>query len=699
MASSDMNLDLIISAQDLASKEIKRIQGELKRLTTETDGVGKASNGVFWSLKAGWLAVGAAVTWAIVAVWKFASEAIDVSISYESAFAGVRKTVDATEEEFDQLNQTLKDMETPTTFEELAHIMELGGQLGVANENLAEFTETIDKLAVSTNLTSEDAATLAAQFANITKMDMSDIDRWGSTIVKLGNSMATTESDITELSKRIAAAAANMSEIWMHESDILWIAAAFESMGVEAEAGWTAVSEVMNDMKTSIAIWSANMSKYAKYLWITTDEFKALVKNNPTKAFVDFNKALAASGENVNAVLYDLWFKSVRLNDAFWRIAWNVDVLTNSLQLANEGREENIALTNEASQRFATTESQIAIAQKERANTMAELGDSLKPIVLLWENVKTVALWFLADVLWPIASWIGERIQSFQEAGEGGKTMIESMKESFWAFKDWVSETFGPLVEAVKRFWDEHGEKVKMVLGVIGDLIKTVISMAVDNFQGAINVITDLTDFVTAVFKGDWESAINAVNNLFNNLKERATNIINDILGFFGTSLDELSNTFSNIFDNIVDTIKGAFERAFNRVKSVFIDPIVWRIERIKSLWADVVNFFWWSSETVGKSLQKGEHNVSKFLSSKVDGAMATGWPVSAWSTYLVWEKWPELFVPKTSGEIVPNNQITNNNDININMSWITVRSESDIQSLADEIARRIKLEKNFWII
>ena len=41
--------------------------------------------------------------------------------------------------------------------------------------------------------------------------------------------------------------------------------------------------------------------------------------------------------------------------------------------MANEGREENIALTNEASQRFATTESQIAIAQKERSNMMAEL--------------------------------------------------------------------------------------------------------------------------------------------------------------------------------------------------------------------------------------------------------------------------------------------------------------------------------------
>lgn len=689
MASSDMNLDLIISAQDLASKEIKKIQGELKRLTTETDGVGKASNGVFWSLKAGRLAVGAAVTWAIVAVWKFASEAIDVSISYESAFAGVRKTVDATEEEFDQLNQTLKDMKTPTTFEELAHIMELGGQLWVTTDHLAEFTEVIDKMAVSTNLTSEEAATLAAQFANVTRMDMSNIDRRWSTIVKLWNNMATTEKDITNFSQRIAAAAANMSEVWMSESDILWIAAAFESMGVEAEAWGTAVSKVMNDMKTSIAIWSDNMKKYAKYLWITEDEFKALVKNNPTKAFVDFNKVLAASWDNINAILFDLEFKDVRLNDAFGRIAWNVDVLTDALQLANEGREENIALTNEASQRFTTTESQIAIAQKERANTMAELGDSLKPIVLLWENVKTVALWFLADVLWPIASWIGERIQSFQEAGEGGKTMIESMKESFWAFKDWVSETFWPLVEAVKRFWDEHGEKVKVVLGVIWEAVKTAIAMFVDNFEGAINVITNLIDFVTAIFKGDRDWAINAVNNMLTWLVDRVKNILDDILWFFWTSFDEVSNIVSNAIDSTVDCIKWWFERACQRVETTFVDPVLWRIDKIKSAWESVTSLFW--SDTWKK--------IWSFNVPRIDWARAEGWPVSAWSTYLVWEKWPELFVPKTSGEIVPNEDLNKGGgDINISINGTTVNNQSDIDSLVDTLIRRIKLERNFWI-
>jgi hypothetical protein len=55
--------------------------------------------------------------------------------------------------------------------------------------------------------------------------------------------------------------------------------------------------------------------------------------------------------------------------------------------------------------------------------------------------------------------------------------------------------------------------------------------------------------------------------------------------------------------------------------------------------------------------------------------------------------------VPSQRWSIVPNNQITNNNWIEINISWVSVRNDSDIQNLADEIARRIKLEKNYWII
>lgn len=80
------------------------------------------------------------------------------------------------------------------------------------------------------------------------------------------------------------------------------------------------------------------------------------------------------------------------------------------------------------------------------------------------------------------------------------------------------------------------------------------------------------------------------------------------------------------------------------------------------------------------------------------DWARAWWWDVYRWSSYLVWEHWPELFVPNQQWNIIPTNQITNNNWIEINISWISVRNDNDIQAIADEITRRIKLEKNFWI-
>ena len=59
--------------------------------------------------------------------------AATAAISFESAFAGVRKTVNATEAEYASLAQGLKDMsgEIPASANELAGLMEIAGQLGV----------------------------------------------------------------------------------------------------------------------------------------------------------------------------------------------------------------------------------------------------------------------------------------------------------------------------------------------------------------------------------------------------------------------------------------------------------------------------------------------------------------------------------------------------------------------------------------
>jgi phage-related minor tail protein len=52
------------------------------------------------------------------------------------------------------------------------------------------------------------------------------------------------------------------------------------------------------------------------------------------------------------------------------------------------------------------------------------------------------------------------------------------------------------------------------------------------------------------------------------------------------------------------------------------------------------------------------ENAVSSFASSIFSGARAAGGPVLDGAAYLVGEQGPELFVPNTSGSIVPNGQI-----------------------------------------
>lgn len=105
----------------------------------------------------------AAMAAAGTAVGVVGGMAISAGSDFESAFAGVRKTVDATEEQFAELEDRLRDMakNKPQTAVELAEIAEAAGQLGIHTENIAEFTDVMADLKVATNLGDEGASQFA----------------------------------------------------------------------------------------------------------------------------------------------------------------------------------------------------------------------------------------------------------------------------------------------------------------------------------------------------------------------------------------------------------------------------------------------------------------------------------------------------------------------------------------------------------
>lgn len=88
-------------------------------------------------------------------------------------------------------------------------------------------------------------------------MSAEDYDRLGATIVDLGNNFATTEADIVEMATRLASTGAITGKT---EPQMLAIATALSSVGIEAEAGGSAISKLMKIMEVAVQSYDSSSS-------------------------------------------------------------------------------------------------------------------------------------------------------------------------------------------------------------------------------------------------------------------------------------------------------------------------------------------------------------------------------------------------------------------------------------------------------
>lgn len=336
------------------------IEADLDKFTSTLNKISKVAAVSFASLTA--------------AVGKLGQMAFDVGNSFETAFAGVKKTVEATEEEFGSFRKEIIEMSKtiPITANELANITEVAGQLGIKNENLMAFTRTMADLGVATNMTSTEAATTLARFANITQMGQSEFGRLGSTIVALGNNMATTESEIADMALNLAGAG---KQVGMTESQILALSASLSSVGIEAALGGTAMSSLLIDIKKSTLDGGKKLEDFAKVANMTANDFKTAFEKDAGNALQKFITGLGTAKERgIEAItlLGDAGIKEDRMTKALLNAANASDVFNKAFDISNTAWKENTALVNEAGQRYETMESQMTILK----NKITEVGIS-----------------------------------------------------------------------------------------------------------------------------------------------------------------------------------------------------------------------------------------------------------------------------------------------------------------------------------
>lgn len=323
--------------------------------------------------------------------------AVKSAIDFESAFTGVVKTVDATDEQLAELRDSILEMSKvmPESASEIASVAEAAGQLGIKTENIESFTKTMVMLGDATNLSSDEAATSLARLANITGMSQDNFQNLGSSIVALGNNFATTEAEITEMSLRLAGAGA---QVGMSEADIAGLAAALSSVGIEAEAGGSAFSKVMVNMQLATETGGKSLEEFASVAGMSADEFKTAFQTNAAGAITSFITGLGKCEENGTSaikVLDDMGITEVRLRDALLRASGASDVFSEAIALSNNAWDENTALTKEAETRYATMQSQIEMCKNKLTALGIEIGQQLMPYVSEFiDGLEELVEWF-----------------------------------------------------------------------------------------------------------------------------------------------------------------------------------------------------------------------------------------------------------------------------------------------------------------
>lgn len=387
-------LDAVLRLRDEFSETLKQAKVEADRFDKAWSAQAKQIERTGKTLQKTGRTMTTAVTLPVAAM---ATTGVQAAVSFESAMTGVAKTTDLTSEELAAMGEEIKAMsrEIPLTREELAGIAESAGQLGIEKANILGFTKTIADLGATTNMTAEQAATEFARFANITGMSQTEFDRLGSTVVALGNNLATTESEIMAMSMRLAAAGA---QVGLSEDEIVSLAATMSSLGIEAEAGGSAMSKVFVDMQLASELGGEKLAGFAKVAGQSSEQFKAAFEKDASSALLMFVEGLAnaeSQGKSAIAMLDEMGITEVRTRDALLRMAGGSDLLAQSLEMGASAWDENSALAAEAALRYETNEAQFTMLKNTLSEVAMVMGEVVLPhLVAVAQKIKALADWF-----------------------------------------------------------------------------------------------------------------------------------------------------------------------------------------------------------------------------------------------------------------------------------------------------------------
>lgn len=536
---------------------------------------------------------------------------IKSAIDWESAFTGVMKTVDETvTTSYADIEEGLKKMatETASSKEEIAGVAEVAGQLGISADNIVGFTKTMVELGDTTNLSADEAATSLARLLNITGESVDNVDRVGSAIVALGNNFATSESEIVGMSTRLASAGTIAG---MSTTDILALSAAMSSVGIQAEAGGTAMTQTLTNLEKNVASFRTgaenNLAAIAKIAGTSAEEFATTWENEPIQAVSEFISGLGnldEQGESATMVLDELGMSGIRQANMLKSLSLASGVLTDAIGMSSSAYETNTALSDEAALRYQTMEAKINQLKESLTNLAVEIGERLMPyveqiiafidgLIQKWNELDIgvqdaiIKIALIAAALGPILA-IGGRIISgigtIMTVGGELFSIVGTLTTSIGGLSGVISALTSPvtlviaavaaLVAGFVYFYNTN-EEFREKVNAVWEQIKSTIQTAIDLITVIIQMFVEQAQLfwqehgetIMLILQTVLDLIMTTIQTVMTVIQEIILTIMAIIEGDWDAAWEHIRTIFTTVLDGIKTKVTTIFEAVKNIIK------------------------------------------------------------------------------------------------------------------------------------
>lgn len=381
--------DALRNSAGVTSREIAEAHLNMLRRTNELRG--STTN---WSAA---LSAAKGQVLALAGAFAGIGKGVKLSIDFESDMADVRKTVGGTKQEIEGLGRELRQMSTvmPISPNDLASIAAIGGQLGIAREEISKFTDITAKMGAAFDMGAEEAGDAIGKLTNVFQVSLTEVEGLGDAVNQLGNNMAARERDIINVMLRIGGTS---RQFGLANESAAALAASFLALGRPAEVAGTAINSMLNRLQTARA-QPKRFQEALKALGMSAEEMAARIQNNPQKALDELLDTLSRlEGARRAEILTGLFGQEFQ--DDVGILVGSLKTYRDAMGLVADRTKYAGAMQDEFRQKTDTTGDKLKVLGNTARDIWQTIGEGFKKMLVEpFADAVTPALKSLADTI------------------------------------------------------------------------------------------------------------------------------------------------------------------------------------------------------------------------------------------------------------------------------------------------------------